>query len=301
MSERTVVVTGANGGLGLHVGMALAAAGDRVVLACRNQTTGAEARAQMAAVATGPEPMLVALDLADLASVRDAAAEIADRCTRVDTVVNNAGLMAIPRRTTADGFEMQLGTNHLGHFALTGHLLDALHRSPSPRVVSVASMAHWWGWMRWKDLHGEKRYERWSAYGQSKLANLLFTHGLHRRAERHGSPLLAVAAHPGLASTGLYDGPQEGFNPIAWLMGKVGHALGQPSEDGALPVLDAATLGGLDGDAYLGPRGPVPPLEIRGRPGPARRRRVARNDRVADRLWAVSEELTGVEFAWPAP
>lgn len=296
---RTAVVTGANGGLGREVARALALDGWHVVLACRNQGTGDAVRSEFAAVAP-VEPTLVPLDLGDLASVARAAASIDDVVGDggLDVLVNNAGLMAIPRRETADGFEMQLGTNHLGHFALTGWLLPTLHRAAEPRVVSVSSLAHWWGWMRWRDLQSTRGYSRWLAYGQSKLANLLFTRGLADRAAAHGSPLRAVAAHPGLAATALYDGPKQGRDPIAAALASAGHAAGQSGADGAKPILEAATAPGLSSNAYRGPRGPLPLLEIRGESAKAKRRPDARSSRRADRLWSASESLTGVAYRW---
>lgn len=296
---RVAVVTGANGGLGLRTAEALGAAGARVVMACRNQTKAARAVERVAAVSAVP-PTVVDLDLADLASVRDCAARIDESVGRVDVLVNNAGVMAIPRATTADGFEMQFGTNHLGHFALTHALLGALHRASAPRVVTVASIAHWAGRIRWSDVNWERRYFRWPAYSQAKLANLLFTAELDRRSRAADSPLVAVAAHPGIAATDLYDGPQAGRNPIAALTGRVGRALGQPDALGVLPQLRAATDTAVTGGSYLGAAGPLPgPFEIRGHPEPAWRSPLARSERAAGRLWDLSESLTGIELTIP--
>src|SRR4051812_24496462 len=200
---RTVLVTGANSGLGLRSAEALASAGARVLLGCRNLDKGAKALEEVRQVASGADPVLVPLDLADLTSVRKAADVVEGTVDKLDVLINNAGVMGIPKARTADGFEMQFGTNHLGHFALTGLLLPPLLRAPAPRVVTVSSRMHEIGRMRWNDLQGERGYRKWLAYGQSKLANLLFTSELDRWATDHRLPITAVAAHPGYAATNL--------------------------------------------------------------------------------------------------
>ena len=179
---RTVLITGANSGLGLRSAEALARKGARVLMACRNASKAATALDDVKRLATGADPEVVPLDLADLDSVRAAAEDVAGRTDRLDVLMNNAGVMAIPRAVTKQGFEMQLGTNHLGHFALTGLLLPLLHAAPEPRVITTSSQAHRTGRMRWDDLQWERGYERWRAYGQSKLANLLFTTKLAAKA-----------------------------------------------------------------------------------------------------------------------
>jgi NAD(P)-dependent dehydrogenase (short-subunit alcohol dehydrogenase family) len=191
---RTAIVTGANSGLGLHVALGLARTGVRVTLACRNEERGKAALERIRARAPGAAAELRLLDLADLSSVRAFAAGVSEP---LDLLVNSAGVMALPRRSTADGFEMQLGTNHLGHFALTGLLLGRLLESEDPRVVTVASGAHRVGRIDFEDLHGERRYSRWLAYAQSKLANLLFCFELQRRGDAADAQLRSVAAHPG--------------------------------------------------------------------------------------------------------
>ena len=214
---RTVVVTGATSGLGLASAKALAAAGARVLLAARNPAKAEGARDEVAAGATGPEPEVVVLDLADLESVRAGADDIAGRVASLDVLMNNAGVMALPLARTAQGFEMQLGTNHLGHFALTGLLLPQLLAAPAPRVVTTSSNMHKTGRMRWDDLQGERRYRRWPAYGQSKLANLLFTYELDRRARvrgprpgrGRGPPRLRRDAPPGRRARGVRTGPRQ--------------------------------------------------------------------------------------------
>ena len=245
--------------------------------------------------APGAAVELRTLDLADLASVRAFAANLE---TDPDLLVNNAGVMAIPRRTTADGFEMQLGTNHLGHFALTGLLLPALLRRPEPRVVTLSSGAHRTGRIAFDDLQGERRYRRWGAYSQSKLANLLFAFELQRRAEAAGAPLRSVAAHPGYAATNLQSARLED-GVVAWLEAqgmRVGNlVVAQSDAAGALPTLYAATMD-LPGGAYVGPDGIG---ESRGHPRLVGASKAATSLETARRLWEVSEELTGVRYAFP--
>jgi len=294
---KTVVITGANSGLGLRSAEALSARGAQVVLACRSPERAAAAEAQVAAVATGPPPQVVALDLASLASIRSAAAIMAERWPAVDVLMNNAGIMAVPRGRTEDGFESQLGTNHLGHFALTGLVLPTLLRSPAPRVVTVSSNAHKFGRIRLDDLSFERgRYSRWRAYGQSKLANLLFTSELQRRATSAGTGLLAVAAHPGYAATNLTSGPATGAAALRPVLALGDRLLGQPDHRGALPQLYAATMPDVGPDDYWGPDGLG---EQRGDPARARRARSARDEAVAAVLWERSEELTGIAYDWP--
>jgi NAD(P)-dependent dehydrogenase (short-subunit alcohol dehydrogenase family) len=295
-SGRVAVVTGANSGLGLNTALELARKGAHVVVACRNQEKGAAALERVRAEAPAGHAELRRLDLADLASVRAFAAAVGDGLDRVDLLVNNAGIMGIPRRTTADGFEMQFGTNHLGHFALTGLLLPALLRSSAPRVVTVSSGAHRMGRIAFHDLQGERRYWRWSAYGQSKLANLLFAFELQRRAAAAGTTLLSVAAHPGYAATNLQSASARMDRiPIEGLLMKVSNALIAQSDDkGALPLLYAATMD-VPPAAYVGPDGWK---EMRGYPTLVQPAGHATDEDTARRLWEVSEELTGVRYAF---
>jgi NAD(P)-dependent dehydrogenase (short-subunit alcohol dehydrogenase family) len=289
---RTVVVTGANTGLGLASARALAAKGARVVMACRDATRGTSALDAVAQDAVDAAPELVTLDLADLDSVRSCAAELSSRFERVDVLINNAGVMATPLRRTAQQFELQIGTNHLGHFALTGLLVPTLLRAPVPRVVTVSSMGHRMGRIRLDDLNWEHgRYWRWRAYGQSKLANLLFTAELQRRAIAARVALTAVAAHPGTSATEL-----DRYLPTAKLTDAVPllqRMTSQPAEIGALPQLYAATMPDVIADDYWGPDGF---LEQRGYPRRVGRSEAASDDDVADRLWRLSEELTGVTY-----
>ncbi len=275
---RTFVVTGANSGLGAVVARELATAGARVVLACRDTAKG-EAVAQD----IGPNAEVRKLDLADLGSVR----AFADSIEQVDVLINNAGVMAVPFRRTVDGFEMQIGTNHLGHFALTGLLIDRV----TDRVVTMSSAAHAIGTLNLEDLNWEdRRYSRWRAYGQSKLANLLFTYELQRRFTAAGSPLKALAAHPGYSSTNLQSHTESFLDSVMAIGNRI---IGQRAEIGALPELHAATDPTVQGGSYLGPDGP---LEVRGYPKRVGSNKKSKNVDDAHRLWELSEKLTGVTY-----
>ena len=293
---RTVLVTGANSGLGLRSAEALAAAGARVLLACRNAEKAAAALESVKAGATGAAPEVVALDLADLDSVEACAADVAGRIESLDVLMNNAGVMALPLRRTAQGFEMQFGTNHLGHFALTGRLLPTLLRAAAPRVVVVSSQAHRMGKMRWDDLNWERsRYSKWLAYGQTKLANLLFAGELQRRATTAGTALTVASAHPGYASTHLSAaGPEMAGSRIMQRVTKLSDSLlGQSDAQGALSQLYAATMPDVRPDDYFGPDGP---FQQRGYPERVDRTRAASDPAAGARLWRVSEGLTGVTY-----
>jgi NAD(P)-dependent dehydrogenase (short-subunit alcohol dehydrogenase family) len=296
---RTALVTGANSGLGLRTAEALAGAGARVLLACRNAAKAAGALESVKAKATGAAPEVVALDLSDLASVRACATEVDAGVEQLDMLVNNAGVMAIPLQRTPSGFEMQFGTNHLGHFVLTGQLLSALLRAPAPRVVTVSSNAHKLGRIRWDDPNWERgRYTKWLAYAQSKLANLLFTAELARQAGEHGTPLVAAAAHPGYAATNLSAvGPELTGNRLMYRATRVSdRILGQSDAMGALPQLYAATMPGVQPNDYFGPDRL---FEQRGHPTRVGRSRAARDPESPPRLWALSQQLTGVVYRWP--
>ena len=279
LAGRTFVITGANSGIGLVAARALGGAGARVVLAVRDVSRG-----QAAAASIEGETDVRRLDLADLGSVR-AFAEAWEG--PLDVLINNAGVMAVPEGRTKDGFEMQIGTNHLGHFALTNLLLTQVR----DRVVTVASGAHRTGAIRLDDLNWERGgYNRWRAYGQSKLANLLFTSELQRRLEQAGSDVRALAAHPGWAATNLQSRTE---NAVQNLLMAVGNRLiAQSDEMGALPTLYAATKD-LPGDSYVGPDGF---REGRGHPTLVDRSTAAADPDTARRLWTLSEELTGVTF-----
>ncbi|WP_200174820.1 oxidoreductase [Tomitella cavernea] len=278
---RTAVVTGATSGLGLITARHLAGAGATVVLAVRDTDRGRQAAAGIAG-----ETDVRALDLADLASVRRFTEDWGD--SPIDLLVNNAGIMHVPEGRTADGFETQIGVNHLGHFALTNLLLPRI----TDRVVTVASLAHRMGTIDLEDLNWRRRrYDRVRAYGQSKLANLLFSLDLERRLRKAGSPVRSLSAHPGYASTNLQT---RTANPIGDLLGRIGNAtIAQSAEAGALPTLYAASQD-LPGGSFLGPDRM---LGARGGPALAGRSAEASDPDLARRLWEASAELTGVGFS----
>ena len=286
---RVAVVTGANSGLGLVVARELARKGARVVLACRNMDKGRAALAEVEAVATSPQPALEELDLASLASVRSFVERFrAGHDDGLDLLINNAGVMASPRRHTADGFELHLGTNHLGHFVLTNLLLPLMEGGVDARVVTESSNAHKTvRRIAFDNLNGDRHYFRWNAYGQSKLANLMFALELDRRLRAQGSTVKSLAAHPGYSTTNL----QSAAAPLVdrMVMKVTNAAVGQSAEMGALPTLYAATEPGLEGGTYVGPDGIA---EQRGHPKLVQPNRVARDEQAARRLWDVSEELT---------
>jgi NAD(P)-dependent dehydrogenase (short-subunit alcohol dehydrogenase family) len=291
---RRAIVTGANSGLGYETALALAAHGAEVTMAVRDTAKGEAAAQQIRAQAPAASIEVRRLDLADLASIDEFAWLWREsHPDGLDMLINNAGIMAIPRRDTADGFEMQLGTNHLGHFALTGRLLDAIR--PEGRIVTVSSQAHRMGRMDFEDLMGERKYGAWRAYGQSKLANLLFMRSLAERLERAGSTIASVAAHPGFASTHLQAVAPE-MKGRGWqvkIMDGVNKVMAQSATMGALPTLYAATFPAIRGGDYVGPDGFG---EQRGHPKLVGMNASARDDEAANRLWTVSEELTGVRY-----
>ena len=291
---RVMVVTGATSGIGLITARELARAGATVVLACRNADKAEEVATQIRLAAAGARVQTIPLDLSSLASVERCADGLHERFDHIDVLVNNAGVMAPPLRRTEDGFELQFGTNHLGHFALTGQVIDLVLAAPSPRVVSVASGAHRMGKMHFDDLNWERGYSKWPAYGQSKLANLLFTFELQRRAQAADIGLLAVAAHPGYAATHLQAaGPEMAGNGLMRRMMGVGNRLfAQSDEQGALPTIYAATMDVPPG-AYVGPDGR---FEMQGRPTLVGTSNAARDAQAQRRLWEVSEQLTGIRF-----
>jgi NAD(P)-dependent dehydrogenase (short-subunit alcohol dehydrogenase family) len=295
LAGRTAVVTGANSGLGFETALALAGAGAHVVLACRDQDKGGNAVGRIHEEVPSADVRLDRLDLADLASVRQFASAFSGRHEGLDILVNNAGVMALPRRQTADGFEMQLGTNHLGHFALTGLLLESLLARPGARVVTVSSEFAGVGRLRFGDLQGVAHYGKWSAYAQAKLANQLFTLELDRRATEGGVDLVSVSAHPGYAATNLQAvGPQMTGSRLMAKLSDLGNALlAQSAAAGALPTLFAATAPGVRGGQYFGPD---KLFGMRGHPTSASFVRAARNPEDARRLWQVSEDLTDVRF-----
>src|SRR5216683_5841064 len=283
---RLAVVTGANTGLGFETAQVLAGRGASVVLAVRDTDKGKRAAARIAGTAPGANVTVQPLDLTSLDSIRAAAGELRARHPRIDLLINNAGVMFTPKQTTGDGFELQLGTNHLGHFALTGLLLEQMLPVPGSRVVTVSSLAHRIGArINFDDLQGERSYSRVAAYSQSKLANLMFTYELQRRLSGAGTTV-AVAAHPGLAATELAR-----YTPAA--SAALARLISQKAAMGALPVLRAATDPGVLGGQYYGPGGF---LGARGYPKLAESSGQSRDTAIQRRLWTVSEELTGVTF-----
>jgi NAD(P)-dependent dehydrogenase (short-subunit alcohol dehydrogenase family) len=269
----------------------LARKGAAVVLACRNLEKGEAARKEVAASAPGAQLELEELDLASLDSVREFADRFKTGHQGIDLLINNAGVMATPRRSTADGFELQFGTNHLGHFALTGLLIGEMEGREDARVVTLSSTAHKFGRIAFDNLGGDRRYFRWRAYGQSKLANLLFALELDRRLRAAGSTVKSLAAHPGYAATNLQFAGPPGLD--AAVMKVSNRVFAQDDEMGALPTLYAATEPGLESGTFCGPDGF---LEQRGHPKPVSPSGAARDEQVARRLWEVSEEMTGVRF-----
>lgn len=295
-SGRLAIVTGSNTGLGYDTARVLAARGAHVVMAVRDTAKGDTAADRIRRLTPGADVTVHKLDLGSLASVKQAGAELAAAYPRINLLINNAGVMYPPKSTTADGFELQFGTNHLGHFALTGLLLGNLLPVDGSRVVVVASIAHnIRAKIDFDDLQWERRrYERVAAYGQSKLANLMFAYELQRRlaaaAETKGAKTIAVAAHPGVAATELVRHiPGASLPGVNWLSGKVLNS----AELGALPTLRAATDPAVEGGQYYGPDGF---RELRGYPKLVSSSRQSQDVAVQQRLWKVSEELTGVTF-----
>jgi NAD(P)-dependent dehydrogenase (short-subunit alcohol dehydrogenase family) len=293
-SGRTAVVTGAGGGLGLETAGVLAGRGARVVLAGRDLGKAERAADRIRSAARGASVLVVQLDLASLASVRAAAGQIRDACPRLDLLINNAAVMAIPRELTEDGFERTLATNHLGHFALTGLLLGRLLDTQGSRVVTVSSNGHRPGIMDFDNLQLASRYKPWRAYYRSKLANLLFTYELQRRLAAAGAGTSALAAHPGNARTDLWRHSsrfdqalyRDRFRVLTFWFA-------QSAQAGALPTLRAATDPAARGGEYYGPGGP---LQFTGHPVRVESSARSRDEAAAARLWEVSEELTGVSY-----
>lgn len=285
LTNRTALVTGANSGLGLESARMLSRHGATVVMACRNSEKG---KAAMEDIRRGhPEAKLalMTLDLADLASVRQFCDTFKKHYAHLDILINNAGVMAPPLQHTKDGFELQFGTNHLGHFALTGLLLDTLEAAEAPRVVVVSSLAHRMGNLYFDNLDGKNGYQRWKFYGQSKLANLMFALELDRRLRGTNSSIQVMAVHPGYSATNLQRGipGHKLFNAVT----------AQSQEKGACPSVFAATSALAKSGQYYGPHGF---MEFWGMPAEADIRRLARNEKVASRLWEVSEGLSGVSY-----
>ena len=293
LTGRTAVVTGANSGLGYETAAQLAAHGALVVLACRDPARGRRAADAIGESSPGAMTDVVTLDLASLVSVRRTAARLREAHDRIDLLVNNAGVMAPPYQLTEDGFDLQMATNYLGHFALTGLLLDLLLTTVGSRVVTVSSHLHRLGRLHPDELTGGPRRRRWPAYARSKLADLAFAYELDRRLRAAGGATRSVAAHPGVARSNLVaNGPAAGGSSLRRRVGQLGGLLSRSTESGSLPILYAATAADVEGGTYYGP----------GRHGPARVRSSAAARRIEDagRLWTASEAATGVVFDFGA-
>ena len=294
---RTAIVTGANSGIGLQTSMALAAAGAKVIMACRSPDRAAAAIEDIRSRVPQADVALMKLDLSSLASVRDFADEFRGRHERLDLLINNAGIMGVPFATTVDGFESQMGTNHLGHFALTGLLIEPLLATPAARIITVGSMGHWRAKpLDLADLHYARRtYKPFDAYCASKLANLLFMKELGRRLAARGATQVSAGGHPGGADTNIQKAEPGTFaamrmavmRPIAlrWFI--------NTAEVGALSTLYAATMPGVGNDDYYGPDRV---FGMKGHPAPARRSRLAQDADAAQRLWTVSVKQTGIAY-----
>lgn len=294
-SGRVVVITGANSGIGYEAALALAAKGAHVIMACRSVEKAEAAAAQIREQDPAATLKVMGLDLADLTSVRVFADAFSAEFNQLDVLINNAGVMAIPYRQTADGFEMQFGTNHLGHFALTGLLLDMLLATSGARIVNVSSSAHRFGKMRFDDLQGEASYTPFGAYGQSKLANMLFTLELKQRLLAKGADVLAIACHPGWAATNLQAvGPEMAGSAIrVRLSNWTNRVVAQSAAMGALPTLYAAIAPVVKSGDFIGPEGL---MHSRGYPAKERAHRRAYDGEAAALLWEISQKLTGVYF-----
>jgi len=293
---KTALVTGANSGIGYQAALQLARHGAHVLLGCRNETKGRGALARLQREAPGASAEVVELDMASLASIRRFAATFIARGLALDLLINNAGVMALPKRElTVDGFERQFGTNHLGHFALTGLLLPALLAAEAPRVVTVASLAHRTGKIEFDNLQSEKSYKGagWEAYNASKLANILFAKELDRRARAAGSGLLSLAVHPGVSMTSIFANGPGTMNLKAIAVKVLAPVLMQKDDAGALPTLYAATSPDAHGGEYIGPDGFG---ELKGAPVVVQPKPQALDTAVGEQLWAVSEALTGVKY-----
>ncbi len=291
LSGTQTIVTGANSGIGLETSRALAEKGAHVVLACRNLEKGNEAAGSIRQKNSRVDIEVMELDLSDLSSVRVFAEAFNGGHSSLDILCNNAGVMALPERIeTVDGFEMQFGTNHLGHFALTGLLFGMLRNTPGARVVTVSSMGHRMGKIDFENLNAEKSYKSTGAYGQSKLANLLFTRELQWRADDAGVGIRATAAHPGWTGTNL--------QRHAPMLNFLNRFVSQKPPMGALPTLYAVISDEMAGGEYAGPSGF---MEMRGYPKKVKSSAASRDRDIARKLWNVSEELTGIRFDFSSP
>jgi NAD(P)-dependent dehydrogenase (short-subunit alcohol dehydrogenase family) len=299
LDGRRIIVTGANSGIGFEAARMFASRGARVILACRSTDKGHRARDEIVRQYSDAHVEVRELDLASLRSVQNFADAYLAKDHTLDVLVNNAGVMALPRTITEDGFEMQFGTNHLGHFALTARLFAALDKGSNARIVVVSSLMHKRGKIHFDDLHGERSYGKWSAYAQSKLANLLFAFELDRRLRAAKSPVIVAACHPGYSSTNLpFVGPRMEKSSLAETVMRIGNKyLAQPAALGALPTVYAAVADDVRSGDFIGPDGF---MELRGYPKHVRPARHAMDPDEARRLWEVSEKSCKIEFAIPS-
>jgi len=293
LSGKTIIVTGGNGGLGYQAVKAYAEKGAKVIMACRNSAKGEEAKKQIIGIYPTADITVMELDLMDLSSVRSFATKFTQSQTRLDILLNNAGIMMGPYGLTKDGFENQIGTNHLGHFALTGLLLEMLKKTPKSRVVSVSSIAHKNGVMNYENLLYEKGdgYTPMKAYSRSKLCNLLFTYQLQRFFESNNFDCMAVVAHPGVSSTNLFH--QMASKWVLKLIDPLFQAATQPAAMGALPELRASTDPNAKGGDFYGPAGN---FEIKGYPVLVQSNKASHDTESARKLWEASEKLTGIIY-----
>lgn len=296
LSGKTAIVTGANSGLGLITAKELAGKGCHVVMACRSADKAETAAKEIKNAYPNASIEIIALDLSSMDSIKTFSDEIHLRFKAIDLLCNNAGVMDIPFRKTTEGFEMQFGTNHLGHFALTGRLLDLIAHTEGARIVTTSSLMHIPGKINFDDLHWSKGYSGWGAYFQSKLANLLFTYELERKLKISGAKAISVASHPGYASTNLQlvsaQMESSSFQENLWK--SMNACIAQSAEMGSLPTLYAATNPHIQGGDFIGPR----VLGWRGYPKKVQSSKRSKNKAVASKLWSVSEELTGVAYAF---
>ena len=291
---KVALITGANSGIGYQAALELVRHGAHVLLGCRNAAKGQAALERLHREASEASAEVVTLDMASLASIRAFAAEFAARGMSLDLLINNAGVMALPTpELTDDGFDRQSGTNHLGHFALTGLLIPQLLGAPAPRVVTVASLAHRNGKIEFDNLQSEKSYNPRGAYNASKLANILFAKELDRRAKAAGSKLVSIPVHPGVSRTSIFENGMKPTGVKAMVIGLVAAVAFQSDAAGALPTLYGATAPEAKGGEYIGPDGI---MAIKGSPVVETPRPQALDEAVAKRLWTVSEELTGVLY-----
>ena len=285
LAGKTFIVTGANSGIGYESALALAENGALVVLACRDAGRAQQARNLILQSAPNASLESITLDLGDLNSISSFASEFKKNHQRLDGLLNNGGLIAAKRSETSDGFEAQFGINHLGHFALTGRLLDVLVNTPDSRVVTMGSRMHTSGKINWDDLMSQHKYDRWAAYKQSKLANLLFAFELSRRFDKAGSSAISLAAHPGVCKTGWADRNMEG------IMKFIGRMMGQPASIGALSPLYALTDPNVQSGGYYGPD-----QDKKAYPVETKAAKSAYDEEAAKRLWEISERLTGISY-----